>query len=299
MPQIETPPRVREGFPGQRMIVLPRPILHETLASQRLLTLLPSDVGYFPEASFHYVDRPAGCPQLILILCVQGEGWAQINGLTHAMRPGHLVVIPPEQPHSYGAADDRPWSIYWCHVSGPAAADLAGFLLEGNGSPVLETGDYARLVELFKEIMDELSSGYAWNHLFPASAALLRLLGLTYSIRKSLPDASPDAMHRIRQTISFLDHHLEGQVSVPELARMSNLSVSHFCALFRRAAGFPPLEYFLHRKIQHACELLDTTNLPLKRIAQGLGFSDPLYFSRTFRKIQGMSPRKYRQTIKG
>ncbi|HYW43616.1 MAG TPA: AraC family transcriptional regulator [Bryobacteraceae bacterium] len=299
MPQIETPRRVREGFPGQRMIVLPRPMLHETLASQRLMTLLPSDVGYFPEASFHYVDRPEGCPQLILILCVQGEGWAQIKDQTYAIRPGHMVVIPPEQPHSYGAAAERPWSIHWCHVSGPAAADFAGVLLEGNGSPVLEIADYSRLVELFEEIADELSRGYAWNHLFPASAALVRLLGLTYSFRKSFPDASPDATDRIRQAIFFLDHHLDRQVSVPELARIANLSVSHFCALFKRAAGFPPLEYFLHRKIQHACELLDTTNQPLKRIAHGLGFSDPLYFSRTFRKIQGMSPRKYRQTVKG
>jgi AraC-like DNA-binding protein len=281
------------------MIVLPKPIVHDTLARHRLMTLLPSDVGYYPDASFHYVDRPDGCPQLILILCVKGEGWVQINDQTYAVLPGNMVVIPPERSHTYGTAEEHPWSIYWCHATGPAAADYARVLLEDNGFPILTIADHARLVELFEEITDELARGYAWNHLFPASAALIRLLGLTYSIQRSFHDASPDAMHRIQQTISFLDRHLEGHVNVPELARMSNLSVSHFCALFKRAAGFAPLEYFLHRKIQRACELLDTTSQPLKRIALELGFSDPLYFSRTFRKIQGMSPRKYRHMVKG
>ena len=88
-------------------------------------------------------------------------------------------------------------------------------------------------------------------------------------------------------------------MSVGELAAMADLSVSHFCAFFKRVTGFAPIDYWLHMRVQRACELLDTTDQPIKRIAGEMGFSDALYFSRVFRQVHGLSPRAYRSIAKG
>ncbi|RME70993.1 MAG: AraC family transcriptional regulator, partial [Verrucomicrobia bacterium] len=56
-----------------------------------------------------------------------------------------------------------------------------------------------------------------------------------------------------------------------------------------------PLDYFNRLKVQRACELLATTTLSIAEIAEQLGFDDPYYFSRLFRKIMGMAPRVYRR----
>ncbi len=66
----EQPKRVREGFPGQRAVVLPRPVVSAWLDSGPLLELLPSDVGHFPRADGHYVERLSGAAQLVLVYCV-------------------------------------------------------------------------------------------------------------------------------------------------------------------------------------------------------------------------------------
>jgi len=78
------------------------------------------------------------------------------------------------------------------------------------------------------------------------------------------------------------------------MARHAGLSVAHFSQLFKRQTGYSPVDYFIHAKIQHACFLLDTTPLSVSDIGLRLGYKDPYYFSRIFRKVMGVSPRAYR-----
>ena len=56
------------------------------------------------------------------------------------------------------------------------------------------------------------------------------------------------------------------------------------------------MDYFIHIKIQRACFLLDTTTLSVREIGSQVGYEDPYYFSRIFRKVMGVPPRAYRQS---
>jgi len=80
---------------------------------------------------------------------------------------------------------------------------------------------------------------------------------------------------------------------------MAGLSESHFAALFRRATGYGALEYQIRLRMGLARVLLDTTARTISSIAHQVGYSDPLYFSRQFRRIHGMSPSQYRSQDKG
>ncbi len=294
----ETPRHIPEGFPGQRIVVLPRPIVREALERRLPVALIPSDVGYFPEAAHHYFQRPKGCGQLILILCVRGSGWVEVGDARHEVTPGQLVAILPREPHRYGAGEDHPWTIYWCHAAGRAAEQLGAMLREDSGSPLLDVHDPLRLAGLFDEIADELGGGYGLDHLIPASLALGHLLGLAMALRRRRQSPS-DASVRVQRVLAYMRQRREEQLSIPELAGMVNLSTSHFCAVFKRVTGFPPLDYFIRLKIRRGCELLDGTRLPVQRIAEELGFADAFYFSRVFRRIHGVSPTAYRNVIKG
>ena len=88
---------------------------------------------------------------------------------------------------------------------------------------------------------------------------------------------------------------------ISELLRreMAGLSVSHYSALFRRATGYGALEYQTRLRMGTARDLLDTTGRPIASVAAQVGFSDPLYFSRQFHRIHGMSPTEYRSHDKG
>jgi YesN/AraC family two-component response regulator len=59
------------------------------------------------------------------------------------------------------------------------------------------------------------------------------------------------------------------------------------------------VDYFIHLKIQRACRLLDTTALPVGLVGARVGYEDPYYFSRIFRRVMGYPPRRYRQVHRG
>jgi transcriptional regulator GlxA family with amidase domain len=124
-------------------------------------------------------------------------------------------------------------------------------------------------------------------------------MGCIYSESGISSGNVPTAGMRARSVAAYMRQHLVRRTTLKELARMANLSVSHFSAIFRKELGFSPLDYLIRTRIQRACDLLDTTGSSLKEIAAAVGFSDPLYFSRVFRAIHGVSPRRYRSVVKG
>ncbi|MDZ7720568.1 MAG: helix-turn-helix transcriptional regulator [Balneolaceae bacterium] len=92
-----------------------------------------------------------------------------------------------------------------------------------------------------------------------------------------------------------VDQHLK----LEELAKHASFSVSHYSNLFKKKTGFAPIEYFIHLKIQKACQYLDLTSLNIYEIAETLGYTDPHYFSRLFQKVMGVSPTAFRNEKKG
>ena len=100
--------RIKHGFKGQKMIVLPRKIVSDFLTKDRLTkSIYITDMGYYPKAIHHYVERQKGTNQNILIYCVEGYGWVEIKGKQILIEPSQYIIIPANEPHVYAAdADD-------------------------------------------------------------------------------------------------------------------------------------------------------------------------------------------------
>ena len=69
-------------------------------------------------------------------------------------------------------------------------------------------------------------------------------------------------------------------------------------SLFKQKTGYAPIDYFIQMKMQKASQQLDFTDHSVKDIAMSMGFDDPYYFSKRFRKIIGLSPKQYRSLKK-
>src|SRR5882672_8376962 len=107
-----------EGFKGQRIVVVPRPILATALLDPLLRNLAPTDAGYYPKAKGHTCARERGCPEAIFIYCADGSGWCELSGRRHDVASNQLLVIPAFAPHVYGAAKKTPWTIHWFRAVG-------------------------------------------------------------------------------------------------------------------------------------------------------------------------------------
>ena len=111
-------------------------------------------------------------------------------------------------------------------------------------------------------------------------------------IRGGLP---PRALQRVCE---YIDVHLEENISVQVLADIAGKSIHHFARAFKQSNGLPPHEYLVQRRVQLAQQLLSETDLPLAEIALASGFSDQSHCARRFREHVGLTPSRYRWSMR-
>ncbi len=292
-------PEKGEGFPGQRIVVLPRSVVERARKHALTNGLLPTDVGYFPRAQGHLRERPGGVDQAIFIYCTKGSGWCELSGHYHAVKAGELLVVPPRAPHVYGADESQPWSIHWFHAVGALLDSFLNELGVTADRPVMRIGEDAQLLALFEEVLDIVEHGYTTLQLLYASQTLSHLLAVMIRDHRSGHAEQATTQQKIAQTVAYMKQHLHQPLQLDALAAVANLSRSQFTTLFRQQTGYAPMDYFTRMRMHRACQLLDTTDMSMKAVAAELGYEDALYFSRVFRNVNEVSPRKYQKMRKG
>lgn len=98
-----------------------------------------------------------------------------------------------------------------------------------------------------------------------------------------------------RRAKELLNAHLEGGISLSDLASACELSVRHFTRAFRQSTGMTLHGWLLHHRIERAKSLLANTSQPLAEVAIGCGFADQSHFTRTFVRVGGTSPGVWRR----
>jgi len=289
--------RIREGFAGQKMWVIPKPILSTWSTQPMLQSLYPTDIGWYPSALYHYREREEGADEHILIFCVDGLGWYEIEGERYSLEPKQALIIPRGVPHIYGADEKNPWSIHWVHFMGTQADFFVYHLPIGENKIILDPEAAPATEQLFKECYDSFIGGFVLYRLIYCSQILHHLLGrLFFNNILFSPIQRKSRFRSVESTLTFLHRNIHRNLSLAEMAEHAGLSVSHFSYLFKQQTGYSPTDYFIHVKLQRACALLSLEDKTINEIAYEIGYEDPYYFSRIFKKVIGVSPQNYRAT---
>jgi len=283
--------KIKEGFIGQKMTVLPPDIKRHVTKNELTKRFHFTSIGFYPHAAYHDRERKTGCSQYILLYCVEGSGTINIPGKTVPLTPNTYCIIPKNVPHHYKSSVKDPWTIYWIHFIGDHADQLFGRYLEIKRDPVAIPYDEKRIAA-FEEIFNMLENSFEDRSMEIVNIKLLEFVSSLIYFMEIDPSLHDDDV--ISDSINFMKNNLKARCTAEELAGRQHLSVSHYSRLFRSKTGSSPLQYFNNLKIQKSCQFLYFTDRNIKEICTELGFEDPYYFSRLFKKLMGMSPANYK-----
>lgn len=113
-----------------------------------------------------------------------------------------------------------------------------------------------------------------------------------------LPVPITSEVHDLQATFTWMQEHLDEEVSVPQLARRANMSPRTFARRFVAVTGTTPHKWLLRRRLLHAQHLLEATDLPIEIVAQRAGLGSPATLRQHFQRELATSPQAYRRTFK-
>ncbi|MCW3094329.1 MAG: Transcriptional regulator, AraC family [Ferruginibacter sp.] len=291
-------PEKRQGFEGQRIIILPGIIVNILAKHPITKQVFITGIGYFPKARNHYVERIPGIGEHILIYCTEGSGWIETDGKKIDIDPSQLIIIPANTPHKYGSSENEPWTIYWFHFSGEISGNIVNLIIQKTSKSQPNIGFSENRIKIFEEIFVNLERGYIMDNLLHVNMTFYHFLSSAIYEEKFNFNNSNTEKNRIDLLLDYVQNNLGIAFKLEDLALHTNLSISQFSSLFKSRTGYSPIEYVNHLKIQKACQQLLLTEYPAKQIGFNVGIEDPYYFSRLFSKVMGISPGNYRRKNK-
>lgn len=254
--------------------------------------LFVTEIGFQANTLFQPIKKSypdAGA--YLLVYVAKGAGWYTVKKKTFRVSENDFFVLPASLPAVSGTSEGDPWSIYWAYFSGAQAAAVAAHLMYKNSYAPCKAKFLAGRISQFDDILHHLELMENVENLVYANSRFYTFLcSFRLTVLSAKKHAKKDG---VIQSIEYMRANIHGHVTLEALASVAGLSVSHYCALFKKKTMQTPLNLYTSMKVQRACQLLQHRNQTIKSIAYALGFFDQYHFSKVFKQVMGTSPKAF------
>lgn len=225
----------------------------------------------------------------------KGYGTFKFNGKVYNLKQGDIFILLKGMQVEYVASIDDPWEYYWIGFSGSNANEYLNRTSITN-SCVANCEENSKIPQIILN-MCEISKTYN-----PSRSDDILLLKELYSLLYALIEEFPKPfeykdkeLHTyVQDALNFINSNYMHSITVQEIADYVNLSRSYLYKMFIKNLGISPQRYLINLRMYKATLLLKSTKLPIGEVANSVGYSDSLLFSKTFSKHFSMSPLNYR-----
>lgn len=248
-----------------------------------------NSIGVQKKSSFLTIRKNGRC-DFSLFYVENGEYIFKKANDEICIKPGGFFIYRPFEEQKYGAYEKGTY--FWLHFSGTSVSEIISDA-EINDCMYFEGGNVSSdIVKLFGKALFDFNAGEIGREAIITAdvIAIIAMLGREPYREKSGSD------ERFEAVIYKMHRDFAKNTDVDEYARECGLSKSRFIHAFSEKMGRSPYAYLISLRLERAKELLLETKIPISQIAYEIGFSDPLNFSRIFKKYHGASPGKYRKS---
>jgi AraC-like DNA-binding protein len=256
---------------------------------------VPRPEGLMNPARGHFHFTPE------VFLQIEGHSEFRCPKETFLLKAGEIGVLPVGLPHREAPRPRQgPWMNMVVMLSPTTVSwHLAGLRKPGEicGVPdrTVQTTAALRLIAYLTDLVEVSHSKSAARR--PAANGLL--LAFLARLRDIMDGDVPSPRSKESCKVLQCRHHVQKNLADPQLnvqflARCLQCSSDYLSHVFRKEAGLPLIGFIQQQRVSQARGLLESTSMSIKEVAQAVGYEDPGYFIRVFKRIAGQTPRVYR-----
>lgn len=280
-----------------RYFKLPQPIIREQKINPLTKGLHLTEMGeiIIPDGDTWSIQEEKN--DFLLVYCSRGEAKITIDKEAVLIQGGQFYIAAADRKVEFSSGVNKQSRFLIAWFNGENIRFLEkDFSLIRNVVPSVKNL-IANREMLFDEIFNNLSKGFHDENLEYINFCFGHLLAtFLYGYKTDKPDDG-ESGHAVRRAIQYFENNIHNKLTLNQIAEEVGYSATYFSTIFRKETGYAPLSYFSHIKIVKACEYLDHTSSKVKQVSFSLGYTDPYYFARDFKKKMGLSPRQYRNRI--
>ena len=297
-------------------------ILHTPSTFARTSLLHLQEVGSLQAIHPHTSTR-TNLTSFLCFVVLSGTGSLTYEGTTYPLTAGDCVFIDCRKAYSHstgydackqntcekdtvasqgstrtncaGSLTPSLWSLQWCHFYAPSLPAIYEKYKERGGSQVFHPDDPVQFTTILTDLYSLASSSdYIKDMRINESLSSLLTLLMEQSWHPESKTVSRKRLELV-EIKNYLDEHYTERIVLDDLAERYYINKYYLTKIFKETYGSTINGYIIAKRITRAKQLLRFTDMTVDEIGNAVGMGDANYFSRTFRKVEGISPREYRK----
>lgn len=223
-----------------------------------------------------------------LVMSLSGTGYYQVGDETYVINQHDFALVPPYTERICFTDENDPW--HFISISF-FIDDYAPIVEKMEYKPVIVRNVNRHIRDIFKNLVMEWSLK-SKVHQTLCRAYVQSIMCYAVMVSES-QNFNPLHYATIEKAKNYINENFDKNISVEELAQLSEMSTSHFRKIFREIVGMTATQYAINLRINKAKDLLASGTANVSEAAFASGFKDIFYFSAMFKKVTGENPSKY------
>lgn len=241
-----------------------------------------------------HTSRRENLSSFLFFLVCSGSGVLTYGSQNYSLRQGDCVFLDCKKAYAHSTAEDL-WVLKWVHFYGPNVKNIYEKYTERGGQPFF----HPKNREAFEGLLGEIYAA-------AESAAYLRDMKIMEKLTSLLVLLMEESWHpenrkevskrqNLQAVKEYLDQHFAEVISLDQLAELFFINKFYLTRIFKEQFGVSVNHYLLEVRITHAKQLLRFTDMTVEAVGAECGMKDANYFSRLFKKMEGISPGEFRK----
>ena len=239
---------------------------------------------------------PAVRDHFLIHFILDGHGTFYVDGKAYKLNKNQGFLICPDVITYYEADSEEPWTYAWVGFKGMRAESYMKLAHLDRDNPIFVYEQGNKIEKCFEDMINSADLKYGRELKLQGLLSIFLSELIEQEQKETIINYNYTDIY-VKKALKYIETNFSRYITIAEVAETIGLNKNYFSSLFKDKLGISPQEHLIRFRVNKACELMKNKSLSISDVARSVGYNDPLAFSKIFKKVKGISPKMFRESM--